>query len=102
MAPPKEEPRNRPRQFFERSSYYAGSHGYGHSTADPFNFNFIQQGPRQMLTKHFRKLHLPNTASADDVRKAYRKLVLQYHPDKNPDKETSQQFREVVEAYEAL
>lgn len=97
--PPKKDAPRGPRQFFERSNYFPGSHGFGN---DPFSF--AAPNPRQALTKHFRTLKLPNTATLDDVRKAYRKLALKYHPDKNLEKaeETSKVFREVAEAYEAL
>jgi molecular chaperone DnaJ len=42
-------------------------------------------------------------ASDDDIKKAYRKLAVQYHPDKNPgDKSAEEKFREATEAYEIL
>lgn len=42
-------------------------------------------------------------ASAEDIRKAYRKLSLKYHPDKNPDDEFfAERFREIQEAYDTL
>ena len=42
-------------------------------------------------------------ASADDLKKAYRKLAMQYHPDRNPDdKEAEHKFKEVNEAYDVL
>ena len=39
-------------------------------------------------------------ASQDDIKKAYRKLSKQYHPDVNPDGEN--QFKEIAEAYDVL
>ncbi|CAK9035328.1 unnamed protein product [Durusdinium trenchii] len=61
----------------------------------------------QRIARHFQTLGLPATASPDDLKRAYRKLVLQYHPDKNQADEANlrlanQKFREISEAYEAL
>lgn len=48
-------------------------------------------------------LGLAKNASQDDIRKAYRKLAMKYHPDRNPDsKEAEEKFKEVKEAYEIL
>lgn len=44
-----------------------------------------------------------NTASAEEIRKAYRTKAVRYHPDKNPgDKEAENKFKEISEAYEVL
>jgi len=48
-------------------------------------------------------LGVSKTASQDEIKKAYRKLVRQYHPDKNPgDKEAEERFKEVQAAYDVL
>jgi len=48
-------------------------------------------------------LGIPQNASAEDIKKAYRKLSLKYHPDKNDNDEFfSDRFREIQEAYETL
>jgi len=48
-------------------------------------------------------LGVPKTASTDEIKKAYRKLALQYHPDRNPnDKKAETKFKEAAEAYEVL
>lgn len=52
---------------------------------------------------YYEVLGINKTASADEIKKAYRKLAMQYHPDRNPDnKEAEQKFREVSEAYEVI
>lgn len=48
-------------------------------------------------------LGVDRNASANDIKKAYRKLAIQYHPDKNPgDKEAEEKFKEAAEAYSVL
>jgi len=48
-------------------------------------------------------LEVQKSASADEIKKAYRKKAIQYHPDKNPgDKQSEEKFKEAAEAYEVL
>ncbi len=52
---------------------------------------------------YYELLGLTKEASADDIKKAYRKLAMQYHPDRNPgDAAAEQAFKDVNEAYEVL
>ena len=52
---------------------------------------------------HYKTLGVDRKASSDDLRKAFRKLARQYHPDKNPgDAAAEEKFKEVSQAYETL
>ena len=52
---------------------------------------------------YYQTLGVTRDASADDIKKAYRRLALKFHPDRNPDDQVAEQrFRDVSEAYEVL
>ena len=52
---------------------------------------------------YYEVLGVQKGASAEEIKKAYRKLALKYHPDRNPDnKEAEEKFKEAAEAYEIL
>ncbi len=52
---------------------------------------------------YYNVLGVGKTASADEIKKAYRKLAMQYHPDRNPDDaKAEEKFKEINEAYQVL
>jgi molecular chaperone DnaJ len=52
---------------------------------------------------YYEVLGIAKSASADEIKKAYRKVAMQYHPDRNPgDKVAEEKFKEAAEAYEVL
>ena len=56
-----------------------------------------------MKQDYYDILGISKGASADEIKKAYRKMALKYHPDKNPDdKDAEDKFKKAAEAYEVL
>ena len=56
-----------------------------------------------MKTDYYDILGVSKTSSQDEIKKAYRKVAMKYHPDKNPDnKEAEEKFKEAAEAYSIL
>lgn len=52
---------------------------------------------------YYEVLEVSKSASADEIKKAYRKVAMKYHPDRNPDdKHAEEKFKEAAEAYEVL
>ena len=52
---------------------------------------------------YYEVLGVSKSASADEIKKAYRKLAIKYHPDRNPDNaEAEEKFKEAAEAYDVL
>ncbi len=56
-----------------------------------------------MKRDYYEILGVPRNATIDEIKRAYRRLALKYHPDKNPgDKEAEERFKEICEAYAVL
>src|ERR1700744_5857895 len=52
---------------------------------------------------YYEILGVSKSSSTDEIKKAYRKVAMQYHPDRNPgDKSAEEKFKEAAEAYEIL
>ena len=52
---------------------------------------------------YYRILGVSKDASADEIKKGYRKIAMQHHPDRNPgDKDAEEKFKLASEAYEVL
>ena len=52
---------------------------------------------------YYEILGVGKNSSADEIKKAYRKVAMQFHPDRNPgDKASEEKFKEAAEAYEIL
>ena len=56
----------------------------------------------KMVKDYYETLNVPSSASDEEIRKSYRNLALQFHPDKNNSPGAEERFKEVGEAYEVL
>lgn len=54
------------------------------------------------IQDYYEVLGVARSASFDEIKRQYRKLALEYHPDRNPDAAAGEQFRVITEAYECL
>ena len=54
------------------------------------------------MSDFYTLLNAPRDASADDIKKAYRRLAMEYHPDRNDAPDAEARFKEITEAYEVL
>src|SRR5258708_5841573 len=65
--------------------------------------NHQERGLDMDYKDYYKTLSVARDASADDIKKAFRKLARKYHPDVNPgDKKAEEKFKEINEAYEVL
>jgi|GEM_PF-1167646 len=56
----------------------------------------------QLDTDYYQLLEIDKNATQDEIKKAYRKMALRYHPDVNSDLEAGEQFKNISQAYSVL
>jgi curved DNA-binding protein CbpA len=54
------------------------------------------------MKNYYKVLHVSQSATADEIKRSYRKLAVLYHPDKNPDPKAEATFKEITEAYDII
>ena len=56
------------------------------------------------MTDYYKVLDINNNATPSEIKKAYKKAALKYHPDRNPDnqEEAERKFKEISKAYQVL
>lgn len=55
-----------------------------------------------MGKEYYKILGIPKGSNEEEIKKAYRRMALRFHPDKNKDANAEEKFKEIAEAYEVL
>ena len=59
-------------------------------------------GPADSIPNYYELMGVAETAAADEIKRAYRKLARKYHPDVSKDADATERFKQLGEAYEVL
>jgi hypothetical protein len=62
----------------------------------------VSVGVYPHMNEHWKALELPDTSSKAEIKAQFHKLSLKYHPDKNPGGDTTERFKQITEAFQAL
>lgn len=88
--------------FFNKSSHkFSGSEGY-RSSWQSKNRSSSNLSSTEVEDCYYRTLSVSTTAKAAEIKKAYHRLALRFHPDKNKDPSAAAMFRKINAAYEVL
>ncbi len=63
---------------------------------------FLNKGKKMASQDYYQLLGVSKSSSPEEIKKAYRKLALEYHPDRNKTKEAEDKFKDINQAYEVL
>jgi curved DNA-binding protein len=76
----------------------------GFQQEDKAGHGAVGKSKNPMAKDYYKILGVPRDATNEQIKKAYRKLAMQYHPDRNPEKEqwANEKFKEINEAYGVL
>ena len=95
--------KNRSHNYNPGGSYGSKYNSSGNSSSSSSSrSDWFGRSPRNRKETHYSILDVPKEAGPNDIKKAYRKLALKYHPDKNKEDGANIKFQKIAEAYSVL